>query len=156
MSEILGLLEILADHGGSMNLFDLDAITEYDFGRTLTVVKAAELLDLVDTPKNDVLLTDLGRRVVAAPFEEKIRLLRPQVLSLGTFGLLVRELARDPDTPIPGEALRDILAARLPTVSAAELLDTIVNWGRAIQVFEYDADTDQLALFSGRDDAAEA
>ncbi len=156
MGEILGLLEILADHGGSMNLFALDAITEYDFGRTLTVVKAAELLDLVDTPKNDVLLTELGRRVVAAPFDEKIRLLRPQVLSLGTFCLLVRELARDPDTPMPGEAIRDILAASLPTVSASELLDTVVNWGRAIQVFEYDANTDQLALFSGRDDAAEA
>ncbi len=140
-----------------MDLFELDAITEYDFGRTITVVKAAELLDLVDTPKNDVLLTELGRRVVAAPFDEKIRLLRPQVLSLGTVCLLVRELARDPDTPMPGEAVRDLLAASLPTVSAAELFDTAVNWGRAIQIFEYDADTDQLALFSGsgRDAAAE-
>jgi NitT/TauT family transport system ATP-binding protein len=155
MGEILGLLEILADSGGSMNLFAVDAITEYDFGRTLTVVKAAELLDLVDTPKNDVLLTELGRRVVAAPFEAKILLLRPQILSLGTFCLLVRELARDPDTPMPGEAIRDVLAASLPTVSASELFETMVNWGRAIQLFEYDAATDQLALFSGRDDAAE-
>ena len=55
MGEVLGLLEILADHGGSMNIFAADAITEYDFGRTLSVVKAAELLDLVDTPKNEVL-----------------------------------------------------------------------------------------------------
>jgi NitT/TauT family transport system ATP-binding protein len=155
MGEILGLLEILADNGGSMNLFAVDAITEYDFGRTLTVVKAAELLDLVDTPKNDVLLTDLGRKVVAAPFDGKIPLLRPQILSLGTFCLLVRELARDPDTPMPGEAIRDVLAASLPTVSASELFDTLVNWGRAIQVFEYDANTDQMALYSGRDDAAE-
>ncbi len=155
MGEILGLLEILADAGGSMNLFAVDAITEYDFGRTLTVVKAAELLDLVDTPKNDVLLTDLGKKVVAAPYDGKILLLRPQILSLGTFCLLVRELARDPDTPMPGEALRDVLAASLPTVSASELLDTMVNWGRAIQIFEYDTNTDQLALFSGRDDASE-
>jgi NitT/TauT family transport system ATP-binding protein len=155
MGEILGLLEILLDNAGSMNLFAVDAITEYDFGRTLTVVKAAELLDLVDTPKNDVLLTELGRKVVAAPFDEKIRLLRPQILSLGTFCLLVRELARDPDTPMPGEAIRDVLAASLPTVSASELFDTLVNWGRAIQIFEYDANTDQIALFSGRADGAE-
>jgi NitT/TauT family transport system ATP-binding protein len=155
MGEILGLLEILADNGGTMNLFAVDAITEYDFGRTLTVVKAAELLDLVDTPKNDVLLTELGRKVVAAPFDEKIRFLRPQILSLGTFCLLVRELARDPDTPMPGDAIRDILAASLPTVSASELFDTLVNWGRAVQIFEYDANTDQMALYSGRDDAAE-
>ena len=155
MGEILGLLEILADNGGTMNLFAVDALTEYDFGRTLTVVKAAELLDLVDTPKNDVLLTELGRKVVAAPFDAKIPLLRPQILSLGTFCLLVRELARDPDTPMPGEAIRDVLAASLPTVSASELFETMVNWGRAIQIFEYDANTDQLALFSGRDAAAE-
>jgi NitT/TauT family transport system ATP-binding protein len=155
MGEILGLLEILADNGGSMNLFAVDAITEYDFGRTLTVVKAAELLDLVDTPKNDVHLTDLGRRIVAAPMDRKIVLLRPQILSLGTFCLLVRELARDPDTPMPGEAIRDVLAASLPTVSASELFETLVNWGRAIQIFEYDAHTDQMALFSGRDEAAE-
>jgi NitT/TauT family transport system ATP-binding protein len=155
MGEILGLVEILVDNGGSMNIFAVDAITEYEFGRTLSVVKAAELLDLVDTPKNDVLLTDLGRRVAAAPLEQKIVLLRPQVLSLGTFCLLVRELARDPDTPMRGEAIRDILAASLPTVSATELFETVVNWGRAIQLFEYDANTDEIALFSGRDAAGE-
>ncbi|MGA7993092.1 MAG: nitrate/sulfonate/bicarbonate ABC transporter ATP-binding protein [Thermoanaerobaculia bacterium] len=154
MGEILGLVEILVDNGGSMNLFALDAITEYEFGRTLSVVKAAELLDLVDTPKNDVLLTDLGRRIAAAPLERKILLLKPQILSLGTFCLVVRELARDPDTPMPGEAIRDILAASLPTVSASELFDTIVNWGRAVQIFEYDATADQLGLFSGHDAAA--
>ena len=38
VGEMFGLLEILADNGGSMNLFAVDAITEYDFGRTLTVV----------------------------------------------------------------------------------------------------------------------
>jgi NitT/TauT family transport system ATP-binding protein len=155
MGEILGLLEILADNGGSMNLFAVDAITEYEFGRTLAVVKAAELLDLVDTPKNDVLLTELGRRVVKATFDEKVLLLRPQILSLGTFCLVVRELARDPDTPMPAEAVKDILAASLPHVSASELFDTVVNWGRAVQLFEYDAAADQLALFSGHDDGAE-
>jgi NitT/TauT family transport system ATP-binding protein len=151
MGEILGLLEILADSGGSMNIFAVDALTEYDFGRTLAVVKAAELLDLVDTPKNDVLLTDLGRRVVEAPSEAKMSLLKPQILSLGTFSLVVRELAREPDVPMAGEAVRDALAAGLPTVSASELFETVVNWGRAIQIFEYDANTDQLALYSGRD-----
>ncbi len=155
MGEILGLLEILADHGGSMNIFAVDAITEYDFGRTLAVVKAAELLDLVDTPKNDVLLTDTGRKVVAAPLDRKILLLRPQILSLGTFCLVVRELARDPDTPMTGDAVRDVLAAGLPTVSASELFETIVNWGRTVRLFEYDAAADHLALYSGRDEPEE-
>ena len=155
MGEILGLLEILSDAGGKMDIFAVDKMTEYDFGKTLAVVKAAELLDLVDTPKNDVLLTELGRKVVAAPVDEKILLLRPRILSLGTFTLVVRELAKDPDTPMTGEGVRDVLAAGLPTVSASELFDTVVNWGRTVQLFEYDAASDQLALFSGRDDVPE-
>jgi NitT/TauT family transport system ATP-binding protein len=152
MGEVLGLLEILVDHGGSMDIFALDAMTEYDFGRTLAVVKAAELLDLVDTPKNEVLLTPLGRKLIAASLEEKIHLLRPRILALGTFALVVRELAREPDTPMSGDSVRDLLAASLPTVSASELFETVVNWGRTVQLFEYDADTDQLALYSGRED----
>ena len=59
-----------------------------------------------------------------------------------------------PTRRCPAETVRDVLAARLPTVSASELFETVVNWGRAIQIFEYDAATDQLALYSGRDDEA--
>ncbi|HEX5855389.1 MAG TPA: nitrate/sulfonate/bicarbonate ABC transporter ATP-binding protein, partial [Thermoanaerobaculia bacterium] len=150
MGEILGLLEILADHGGSMNLFDIDAITDYDFGRTIAVAKGAEMLDLVDTPKNDVVLTGFGRRMVSASAVERPALLRAELLTLGTFCLIIRELAKEPDTPLTGEAVRDLLAERLPTVSASELFETLVSWGRAGQLFEYDAATDTIALFSGR------
>ncbi len=99
MGEILGLLEILADHDGTMNLFDIDAITDYDFGRTIAVAKAAEMLDLVDTPKNDVVLTDFGRRMVRASAAERPALLRAELIRLGTFCLVIHELAKDPDTP---------------------------------------------------------
>ena len=37
----------------------LDALTDYDFGHTLAVVKAGEMLDFLDTPKNRVVLTVL-------------------------------------------------------------------------------------------------
>jgi NitT/TauT family transport system ATP-binding protein len=54
-------MEIVRDHGGQMDVFNLDQLTEYDFGHTLAVVKAGEMLEFLDTPKNQVLLTDLGR-----------------------------------------------------------------------------------------------
>ena len=154
MGEILGLLEILADHGGSMNLFDIDAITDYDFGRTIAVAKGAEMLDLVDTPKNDVVLTDFGRRMVSASAAERPALLRAELLTLGTFCLVIHALAKEPDTPLTGDAIRDLLAKRLPTVDASELFETLVSWGRAGQLFEYDAAADTIALFSGRGEGA--
>ncbi len=154
IGEILGLLEILADHGGRMNLFDIDAITDYDFGRTIAVAKGAEMLDLVDTPKNDVVLADFGRRMVSASAAERPALLRAVLLTLGTFCLVIHELAKEPDTPLTGEAVRDLLAERLPTVGASELFETLVSWGRAGQLFEYDAAADTIALFSGRGEGA--
>jgi NitT/TauT family transport system ATP-binding protein len=154
IGEILGLLEILADHGGTMNLFDIDALTDYDFGRTIAVAKGAEMLDFVDTPKNDVVLTDSGRRMVNASTAERPALLRVELLKLGVFCLVIRELAKDPDTPLTGDAVRDLLAERLPTVGASELFETLVNWGRVGQLFDFDAASDTLALFSGREEGA--
>ncbi|MGZ6970306.1 MAG: AAA-associated domain-containing protein, partial [Thermoanaerobaculia bacterium] len=152
MGEILGLLEILADHDGTMNLFDIDAITDYDFGRTIAVAKAAEMLDLVDTPKNDVVLTEFGRKMLKASAAERPALLRAELLTLGTFCLVIQELAKEPDTPLAADAVRDLLAERLPTVDASELFETLLNWGRAGQLFEYDAASDTIALFSGREE----
>jgi NitT/TauT family transport system ATP-binding protein len=154
MGEILGLLEILADHDGRMNLFDIDALTDYDFGRTLAVAKGAEMLDFVDTPKNDVVLTESGRRMVSASTAERPVLLRADLLNLGVFCLVIRELAKDPDTPLAGDAVRDLLAERLPTVDASELFETLVGWGRSGQLFEFDAASDALALYSGREEGA--
>jgi NitT/TauT family transport system ATP-binding protein len=154
IGEILGLLEILADHGGTMNLFDIDALTDYDFGRTIAVAKGAEMLDFVDTPKNDVVLTDSGRRMVNASTAERPALLRLELLKLGVFCLVIRELAKDPDTPLTGDAVRDLLAERLPTVGASELFETLVNWGRVGQLFDFDAASDTLALYSGREEGA--
>jgi len=154
MGEMLGLLEILSDHGGTMNLFDIDALTDYDFGRTIAVAKAAEMLDFVDTPKNDVVLTESGRRMVNASTADRPARLRAELLKLGVFCLVIRELAKDPDTPLTGDSVRDLLAERLPTVGASELFETLLNWGRAGQLFDFDAASDTLALYSGREEGA--
>ncbi len=153
IGEMFGLLEILNDQGGSMNLFDIDALTEWDFGRTIAVVKGAELLGLVDTPKNRVLTTPFGTRILQATPMERKRLVREPVLQIGTFVTLVKDLAQTPDEPRRGDIIRDMLAARLPGEPASVLFDTIVNWGRWCQLFSYDAATDELSLYSGDEDS---
>jgi NitT/TauT family transport system ATP-binding protein len=156
VGEMLGLLEILADHGGGMDLFEVDAMTEWDFGRTIAVVKAAELLDLVDTPKNRVLLTDAGRGLVAAEPRGKPLLFRRQLLALGTFATVVRGLAGRDDASARGEEVREMLAERLPSEATGALFETLVNWGRFAQLLDYDAAGDELSLFGGRAGDVEA
>lgn len=153
VGQILGLLEILADRGGEEDLFRIDALTDYEFGRTIAVVKAAEMLGLVDTPGDLVRLTDLGREIVNAPPKEKRVLFRRRLLTLGLFGELVRFLAQEPDRPRSGEEVRRFLGERLPGQAIRVLFDTIISWGRYGQLFEYHQPADQLTLYAGREEA---
>jgi NitT/TauT family transport system ATP-binding protein len=150
-SEVLGLLEVLSDHGGEQDLFDLDRGTAYDFGHTIAVVKAAEMLGFVDTPGDLVRVTDLGREMVAAPTVEKKVLFRRRLLTLGSFGALVRFLAEAPDAPRSGEEVRAFLAEKLPGQNIPDLFRTVVGWGRYGQLFEYDARADEVGLFAGHE-----
>jgi NitT/TauT family transport system ATP-binding protein len=154
--EIEGLLDILLHAGGEMDLFALDRITKYDFGRTIAVVKGAELLDFVDTPKQRVLLTDLGRRYVTTEPRGRRLILKRRLLTLGTFCAVVKFLAGTPDTPRRGEEVRDMLAALLPADDIPALFETLVNWGRNAELFEYDANADELGLWAGRDEREDA
>jgi NitT/TauT family transport system ATP-binding protein len=150
-SEIPGLLEVLSDHGGEQDLFELDAETSYNFGHTIAVVKSAEMLGFVDTPGDLVRLTDLGREMVTLSTPEKQVLFRRRLLTLGIFGELLRFLAADPDHPRSGDEVRTLLSKKLPGQSIGELFQTLVGWGRYGQIFEYDATADELGLFAGRE-----
>ena len=153
VGQILGLLEILADRGGQEDLFEVDALTDYEFGRTITVVKAAEMLGLVETPGDLVRLTQTGTEMIAAASNEKRVLFRRRLLRLGLFVALVRFLAEDPERARKGDEVREFLAERLPGQSIAELFRTIVWWGRYGQLTEYHEPTDEMALYAGGDAA---
>src|SRR5258708_3492817 len=73
--EMIGLLEAIADQGGTADIFELAHQTGKEFGRTLYLVKAAELLELVDTPKQRIILTDLGRHFVQGDINIRKRML---------------------------------------------------------------------------------
>jgi NitT/TauT family transport system ATP-binding protein len=153
VGQMMGLLEILSDRGGEEDLFAIDALTDYEFGRTIAVVKGAEMLGFVETPGDLVRLTELGRQMVAAPPPEKRLLFRRRLLTLGLFGELARILAEEPDRPKSGEEIRHVLAERLPGQDITELFKTIVYWGRYGQLFQYHEPADELGLFAGREDA---
>src|SRR2546423_1466204 len=82
-STVIGLMEILDNHGGRMDIFAVDQLTDYDFGQTLSVIKAGEMVEFLDTPKNDVLLTDLGRDFLARDVNGRKLLLNQQLRKLG-------------------------------------------------------------------------
>ena len=71
--EIVGLLEYLDARGGQDDVFRIAADTDREFGKVIAVVNAAELLDLVDTPRRQVLLSAAGAQLVrASPADRRV------------------------------------------------------------------------------------
>ncbi|HZU96465.1 MAG TPA: nitrate/sulfonate/bicarbonate ABC transporter ATP-binding protein [Planctomycetota bacterium] len=146
IAEVTGLLEVLHDHRDTMDLFDLDDITEYEFGHTIAVVKAAELLELVETPGNEVRITALGKEYLALDVPEKKRILKACLERLATFRMVIDLLARRPDRRLPADVIHESLVVALPGEPPESLFETVVGWGRYAELWTLDATTNEIAL----------
>jgi len=144
--QIVGLMEILRDHDGKMDVFQLDQLTEYDFGQTLTVVKAAEMLDFLETPRNMVVLTDLGREFLDADVNGRKSLFARQIQKMETFRFVRQLLEEASSHELSKEIVEEELCVRLVTEDIPKLIETIINWGRYAELFGYSPDTDHLYL----------
>jgi len=149
--EILGLLEILDDHNGTIDIFDLAQKTGKDFGSTIAVAKAAELLDFVDTPKHNVIFTDTGKKFLKGDINERKILFKQQLLSLRLFDVVAGMLRRNESLNLSDEIVLEQLAILLPNEDADKLFETIVGWGRYGELFGYNADDKLLYLDTGQE-----
>jgi NitT/TauT family transport system ATP-binding protein len=146
VGEIFGLMEIVHDHGGRMNVFQLDQLTSYDFGHTLAVVMAGELLDFLDTPREIVLLTDLGERFLASGMNGRKSLFREQLLKLGLFRMLLRMLDNAEDRRVERDIVEEEFVLRLAmrVEEAERVFEAVVAWGRFGELLGYSPATRML------------
>ncbi len=146
LGEVFGLMEIVRDNGGQMDVFRLDLLTDYDFGHTLAVIKAGEMLDFIDTPKNRVSLTPTGSKFLDADINGRKKLFRQQLQTLSVFRFLEQILKEAKDQKLPGEIVQEELVVRLPTEDLDTLIKTIIHWGRFGELIGYSPETDTFFL----------
>ncbi len=147
IEEILGLLGILAAEG-RLGAGDLAEAASRRFDETLQIIKAAELLSLVESPGQDVVITPLGKEIVEADVNEQKILLNNQLRGLRTFQLLLDTL-RQNDGEVPYEVLIEDFATRMPYEEPAQLLDTVIDWGRFAELIGYRSKDDVVYLDTG-------
>ena len=146
ISKILGMCEILDDKGGREELFELARDLHMPFSEVLLVIKAAEMLALIDTPGHQAQLTAFGKKVLAAAIKEKKALLGEQMLKLNVFQHVVKLLHAAERGELPAELILEELALRLPHEQPRQMFTTLLNWGRYGDVFGYSRDTDLFFL----------
>src|SRR5208283_5931170 len=99
-------------------------------------VKGLEMLELVETPKRTVTLTDLGREFVRAGMDERKSIWCKQLLELKLFRV-VKELIELREGELSREELMQEISGRLPMEDPETTFETLVAWGRFGELFAY-------------------
>ncbi len=142
---VLGLLEFLDGHGGKSDIFHVTSHTQVSLERVLPIVKAAEMLDFVDTPKRMVELTPLGHRFVNAGMDERKDIWKAQLLELKLFRV-VKEMLEQAGGELTREDLIRELMTRLPKEDPEHTFETMVAWSRFGELFAYREAQETLAF----------
>lgn len=145
-SEIIGLLEYLDARGGVDDVFTVAAVTHREFGFVITVVKAAEMLNFIDTPKRRLVLEPIGREFVQAGPEDRQRIWREQLLTFSLAKETYDALRRAPKGEVERELVLETIALRLPQENYEKIFDTLVAWARFGGLFDYDEAREILSL----------
>ena len=114
------------------------AETNREFGRLIEVVEAAEMLNLVYTPKREVVLDAEGMRFLRAGPEERKAIWREQLLKLRIFQEVSEMLRAGGGGPIEADRVIDLIAKVLPQENYQKTFETFVRWARFGNLFAYD------------------
>ena len=111
----------------------------------LPAVDASAMLGFVQVAHGDVMITDAGREFATAGVHRSHKIFKEQVLKNVPFASTVIEALRQKkDGRIGKEFLLDILDEHFSASEAEKQFETLVDWGRYAQLFEYDADEERL------------
>jgi NitT/TauT family transport system ATP-binding protein len=142
---ISGLLEIVNDRGGREDLPKLAESLRLEVDDLLPAVDASVLLGFAEVAHGDVNITAAGREFATAGVHRSHQIFKEQLLIHVPFAATVKEtLGQKKDGRIGKEFLLDILDEHFSKAEAERQFETLVDWGRYAQLFEYDADQERL------------
>ncbi|HVM33603.1 MAG TPA: nitrate/sulfonate/bicarbonate ABC transporter ATP-binding protein [bacterium] len=145
-SIMVGVLEYLDAREGREDLFKIAAETDKEFGEVIKLVKALELLDFVDTPKRQVVLTPDGQRFVKATSQQRQVIWREQLLKLRIFKQVYDILAKHPRSKLDAEIVQEVIIFNLPSENYEKTFETFRQWARFGNLFAYDEDTGKIGF----------
>ena len=136
-----GLLELLANapFHGEADLPKLAEESELTDDELLPVASAISLLGLARLQSGDLHLTLTGRRYVDGDHATRQQLFGQLVLENVPLAAHIRHsLEQDPARALPEKPFLRLLEQHLDAAEAERVLQTVIEWGRHGDVFEYD------------------
>jgi NitT/TauT family transport system ATP-binding protein len=142
---IAGLAEIIADRGGSDDLYHLAEDLVLDVEELLPIVEAAQLLGFAEVKEGDVRLTPIGKTYAEASIEQRKQIFREAALErVPLLRQMQTALRAKSDHALPAEFFRDILGERFSADEVPRQMETALDWGRYAEIFDYDSQSERL------------
>ena len=119
------------------------------------MARAIDLLGLARLQSGDLHLTLMGRRYVDGDHALRQQLFGQQLLENVPLAAHIRHsLEQDPERALPEKPFLRLLEQHLDSAEAERVLQTVIEWGRHGEVFEYDFHAGSIHLPDDQQDDA--
>lgn len=143
---IAGFMELLVDRGGRDDLYKLADELAMDVDDILPIVDASVMLGFAVLHEGDVEITPEGRQFGEADIQMQKEMFRDAALkNIAILRLIENTLHAKRDRAIGEEFFRDILDEHFSADEVERQFETILNWGRYAEIFNYDSETGRLS-----------
>jgi len=126
VSEVLGLLEILDDEGGHVDLYKLGRTLGHDIDELISTIETAQLFNLVEVDNGDVVFTEVGKQFTDQNMEQRKTYISEVLSKLPYMVELLTALAESEEHSVDMEYLERIMTVN----TAKEKLSTSleISW----------------------------
>lgn len=144
---LAGLLDVVSNYQGGVDLADLAADLSFEVDDLFPLIDAGTMLGLLTVDNGHCTITRDGDRWCHADVLEAKKLFAQLIMDHAPLVRTIdRALRNHPDRGLRGELILDLLRSQHTDEEAQQQFDIAVTWGRYGELFDYDADDDQLTL----------
>ncbi len=136
LGEVIGLVQMLRPEPES--IFAMSTHLKKDFSTLLSVIKAAELIDLAETPGQSVRLTKAGITFQKSDPKARKKMMHELLLDLKIFRHLYDKIENADQHEITEEDALEDLVKFFPNERPKILFKTLISWARYAELFTYE------------------
>jgi NitT/TauT family transport system ATP-binding protein len=142
-----GLLEILVDQGGRVDLHKLADELSLEVDALLPTVDTAALLGMLRVEEGDAIITPEGQAFAQGDIQSRKAIFRKTALAnVPLLAQMQSALRAKSDRTLSDEFFHDLLDEHFSEEESRRQLETAIQWGRYAEIFDYDAATGKLTL----------
>ena len=140
-----GLLDVISEEPDGIDLADLAADLSFEIDDLFPLVDAGTMLNLLTAENGHITITPAGQEWHNADIlHSKQVFARLAIEHAPLVHAIDQALSRNRNGKLRGELILDLLRSKHTDALARQQFDIAISWGRYGELFDYDADDDEL------------